>query len=31
MEIEVYVQKKRFVAKNSEEVNRILELFKGWK
>jgi len=29
-EIEVYVQDKRFVSRNLEELDRILTLFKGW-
>jgi hypothetical protein len=31
MEIEVYVQGKRFVAHSIEELDRILEHFKGWR
>lgn len=31
MMIEVYCQGKKFVARNLEDVDRILTLFKGWK
>lgn len=27
---EVYVQAKKFIAKTIEEVDRILQIFKGW-
>lgn len=29
-EIEIYVQGKKFVARNLEEVDQVLKVFKGW-